>query len=102
MSVRGLSEGPYPGGSVGSEDANRAKCCTKPVAQHQQATGELFHLPIRAQYRHVSCQILYLRHLHSPVKPGPMARPEGIRHDEVQALAKGGRRAVPEQQLSTI
>ncbi len=72
-----------PGGSVRSEDSHRAKCCTKPVAQHQQAAGELFHLPVRAQYRYVSCQILHLRCLHGTLEPAPVARSESIRHDEV-------------------
>jgi hypothetical protein len=101
MPVCGLSERPNPGGSVRSEDSYRAKCYTEPVAQHQQAAGELFHLPVRAQYRYVSCQILHLWRVHCPVKPGPMTRAECIRNDEVQALAKGGRRAVPEQHLGT-
>jgi len=95
----GSSEGLDPGGSVRSEDSHRAKCCTKPVAQHQQAAGELFHLPVRAQYRYVSCQIFHPRRLHRPPEPGPVARSECIRHDEVQAPAQRGRRTMPEQHL---
>jgi hypothetical protein len=101
ISVRGSSEGLDAGDSVGSEDSHRAKSCTKPVAQHQQAAREFSHLAVRAHYRYASCQIFHPRRFHRPPEPGPVARSECIRHDEVKTLAKRGRRAMAEQNLGT-
>jgi hypothetical protein len=85
---------PVKGGTDLRGRAHRAKRFTKPVTQHQQAAGELFYLPVPAQYWDVSYQILHLRRLHRPLEPGPVARSECIRHDEVQPLAKGSRGAI--------
>jgi hypothetical protein len=83
MSAGASSEGLEPGGSGRRENCHRAKCSSKPVAQHQQAPGELFHLTVRAQYRNVSSQIVHLRRLHRPLEASPVARSERFRHDEV-------------------
>lgn len=102
VAVRGFHpKGLIPVVPSEAKNAHRAKCCTKPVAQHQQAAGELFDLPVCGQYRYVSCKIPHARRLHCLLEPGPMARPERIGHDEVQALAERGHRAMPDQRLGT-
>lgn len=95
------SEGLDPGGSFCGEDSHRAEGNAEPVTEDQQTTGKQPHLPVRAQDRYVSCQILDLRRLHGPAEPSPMPRTQRARHDEIQALAKRFRRAMPEQRLGT-
>src|SRR5580658_5739884 len=52
-----------------------------------------------AQYRYVSCQILYLRRPHRAPEPSPMAGPQRLGDNEVQALPERSHRAVAEQRL---
>jgi hypothetical protein len=54
------------------------------------------HLPVCAQDRDVSRQILDLRRLHRPLEPRPVPRTQLRGHDEIQALAKRVRRVMPE------